>query len=324
MKKTYKYIILILSGMAIVVLSLSLGSTFISPSDIFDALMGSGHLNEQKIILSLRIPRLIMAVIVGASLAVSGVIFQSILKNPLASPYTLGIASAANLGACIGIILFAGTVFITLGALAGGVGISFIIYLLSIRKRFSSISLILSGVAFHFMLSSIVLVIFSLSPANQAHKAIMWMMGDLSVAHYTMLWKAAPFCIIVILLSYIYYRHLNVISLGNEFAHTLGVTKRDVQNLFWIASILAAVSVSLAGTIGFVGLIVPHVARNLFGPDHRRLIPLSAVMGSLFLVLCDTVGRSIVPPYELPIGAITGSFGGIFFLIMMIRRGDRV
>ncbi len=310
-------------GAVIIILSQSLGTTFISPIEIFNIISGEKQTNELQIILSLRFPRLIMTLIIGASLAVSGVIFQAILKNPLADPFTIGVSSGASLGACFGIIFSMSNIFILSGAFIGGIGASSFVYLISKSRRFGSSSLILSGISLSFILWSSVLLIFAISPSQQVHKALMWLMGDLSIARYNMLWRAVPFSMIVIGISLIYHRHLNIIGFGNDLAKTLGITNRDIQNQFWLAAILAAVSVSLAGIIGFVGLIIPHITRRLFGPDHKHLIWLSAISGAFFLAACDILSRTMAPPYEIPIGVITGFFGGIFFLILMLRSGGR-
>ncbi len=317
-----KYIAIFILGIAVIMLSLSFGTTFISPAEMVKAAGGAGN-DAFRILVSLRIPRLVMTLVVGASLAVSGVLFQSILKNPLADPFTIGVSSGASLGACFGIIFSLSNNFILLGAFAGGIAASSLVYLISKLRRFGSSSLILAGISLSFILWAGVLLIFALSPSQQVHKALMWLMGDLSIARYNMLYRAAPLSLLVILSSLIYHRHLNIIAFGDELAHTMGVTTRDIRNIFWLAAILAAISVSLAGIIGFVGLIIPHITRALFGPDHKRLIILSGAIGALFLAACDTLGRTIAPPYEIPIGVITGFIGGIFFLVLMIRKGGR-
>ncbi|MCP4135380.1 MAG: iron ABC transporter permease [bacterium] len=324
MKKRTKYILLIIPVVLIATLSLSLGTTFISPLEIISMLFDDTRLREYQIIMSLRFPRLIMALIIGSSLAVSGVFFQAILKNPLSDPFILGVSSGAAFGACLAIVFSMSSLVITLAAFAGSMSISAFVYFISKRRHFGTTSLVLSGVSLNFIFSSSILLVFSLVRAEQVHKVFFWMMGDLSIARYSMLTGAVPFCLVLILFSYKYHKHLDIIAFGNEFAYTLGITEKDIRNLFWIASILAAVSVSLAGIIGFVGLIIPHIVRSIFGPVHKNLIFLSALVGGLFLAACDTLGRTIAPPYEIPIGVITGFFGGIFFLIMIMRKGDRL
>jgi len=197
------------------------------------------------------------------------------------------------------------------------------VYLISKLRRFGSSSLILAGISLSFILWAGVLLIFALSPSQQVHKALLWLMGDLSIARYSMLYRAVPLSALVIIFSLIYHRHLNIIAFGDELSLSMGITAGDIRNIFWLAAVLAAISVSLAGIIGFVGLIIPHITRTLFGPDHKRLIILSSVVGALFLAACDTLGRTIAPPYEIPIGVITGFIGGIFFLVLMIRKGGR-
>jgi len=324
MNKKIKAAILFIAGLCIIVLSLSSGTTFISPMKFFDHLSGAEESNIIQIVLSLRLPRLLMALTVGAALSVSGVIFQAILKNPLSDPFTIGVSSGASLGACFSIIFSLGSLYVAMGSFIGSMAVALSIYLVSKKRRFGSGSLILAGISLSFILSSAVLLIFAISPAQQVHKALLWLMGDLSIARYTMLWQGIPLVIGAILLSLVYHRHLNIIAFGDELASTMGISDRDVKNLFWIASILAAVSVSMAGIIGFVGLTVPHMVRSQFGPDHKRLIIISAIAGAFFLGACDLIGRVIASPFEVPIGVITGFFGGIFFLVLMIGRGERV
>ena len=321
MSNKTKYIILLLAGVMIIMLSLSMGASFISPMKIIDIVKGRSGTNEIQILLSLRFPRLIMALLIGASLAVSGVIFQAILKNPLADPYMIGVSSGASLGACFGIIFSMGSIFILSGALIGSLSASSFIYIISQRRRFGSSTLILAGISLSFILWATVLLIFAMTPSQQVHKALMWLMGDLTIARYKMMWKAVILSLVIIAFAFTYHRHLNIIAFGDELAQSTGVTQKDVKTLFWLGSLLAALSVSLAGIIGFVGLIIPHIVRNIFGPDHRRLLVFSAITGALFLAFCDMLGRSIAPPYEIPIGVITGFFGGIFFLVLMMKRG---
>ncbi len=321
MSNSLKFIILLFFAIIVVLIALSIGTSFISPLAIIKSLSGKSSQLEHDIIVSLRIPRIIMALLVGASLSVSGVIFQSILKNPLADPFTIGVSSGAALGASIGIVLHSGSFFITTGSFLGSISAAYFVYLISKYKRFGSAYLILSGISLGFVLWSAVLLIFAIAPAQEVHKAVLWLMGDLSIAKYQLLWRMGGFCIIVILLAYIYYRQLNIISFGKDFAESSGVSKYDIRNLFWIASLLAAISVAVAGVIGFVGLIIPHVIRSLFGSNHKQLLGISAIGGGVFLVICDALSRTIAAPYEIPIGIITGFFGGIFFLILMLNKG---
>lgn len=324
MKGKIFFTALILITGIILVLSLSMGTTFISPSKLLALLTDGEDTVEYLIIMKLRLPRTVMALLVGAALSVSGVLFQALMKNPLAEPYTIGISGGAALGATIAVVSGLDYFYIALFAFISCTLTVLLVYTLSIRRGFGPTSLILTGIALSFILSSGVLLIFAMTRAQQVHKALLWLMGDLSLARYKTLGLMAAILPLIIAASLFYFKHLDVISFGDTFAKNLGVTRRDNRNIFWIASLLAAISVSMAGIIGFVGLIVPHVMRFLFGPIHLKLIIASAVGGAVLLVLCDLVGRTIAPPYQIPVGIVTGFIGGIFFLSLLITRGDRV
>jgi iron complex transport system permease protein len=321
MKTGLKYFILLLAGAALVLMSLSFGSEYTGPLKVLSILSGPADSIDYQILINIRFPRIIMALVIGAALSVSGTVFQAIFRNPLSDPYTTGVSGGAALGATIAVSLSLGNFYITLLAFIGSVAAVFTVYSISRLRGFGSLSLILSGLALSFILSSGVLLIFTLTRAEQVHKALLWLMGDLSLARYAMIWKMSLASLILIALTWFHHRHLDILSFGEDFAGSMGITRGDTLNLFITASLLAAVSVSLAGVIGFVGLIVPHVMRWFFGPSHSRLIPASAVGGAVFLMLADTLGRIISKPYEIPAGIVTGFFGGIFFLAVLIRRG---
>jgi iron complex transport system permease protein len=314
---------LILLTIIAIALSLSFGTTFISPQRLVRMIVDGGDSMEYLIVMQLRLPRAIMALLVGASLAVSGVLFQALLKNPLSDPYTIGISGGAALGATIAVVASLGYFFISIFAFAGSILTILLVFSLSSSKRFGTTSLILTGIALSFILSSGVLLIFALTRAQHVHKALLWLMGDLSLARYKTLVQMSVIIPIIIISALFYFKHLDAISLGDTFAKNLGVTRRDMRNIFWIASLLSAISVSMAGIIGFVGLIVPHIMRFFFGPNHFKLVLSSAIGGGVLLVICDLIGRTVAPPYEIPVGIITGFVGGIFFLFLIITKGER-
>jgi len=324
MKTSSKFLILIFLIAAATLISLMAGTTFISPSEFFDMISHSKESDLYNVFVNLRVPRVIMALIIGASLSVSGTMFQSILKNPLADPYIIGVSGGAALGATIAIVLSLDYIFIVILSFGGSLLSITFVYLLSIKNRFGTTSLILSGIALSFIMSSAVLLIYAMSKSQDVHRAVMWLMGDLSIARYQMMKPMAVICIFIIGIAMFFHKHLNIISFGDSFSRNMGVTEGSIRNIFWLASFLSAISVSLAGVVGFVGLIIPHVMRNIFGPDHIRLIPLSAIGGGMFLMVSDAIGRSIVPPYEIPVGIITGFVGGIFFLVYMMRNRGRI
>ncbi len=314
-------LLILLAGTGILLMAMILGQVNIAPSTIVEALFHGTPESVSIILYKLRIPRILMALIIGASLGASGVLYQALLKNPLAEPFTLGISSGAACGAAFAIIMSLSTGFIFAGAFAGSIFVILLVYLLARKFGFSSPALILGGLSLSFIFSSAVLLLFAFSSADQVHKALMWLMGDLSLARYDYLGKSAIALGALLIITLLYSRHLNILSFGDDFAASHGITSSEILIIFWVASMLAAISVSLAGVIGFIGLITPHAVRVLSGPEHRVLLPVTAVTGGLLLVMADTMGRTMVSPYEIPAGIIMGFFGGIFFLVILLKRG---
>ncbi len=312
-------ILAVLGGLAIVA-SLCMGSAFITPARVLEVLWDRIPGPEYEILTRLRLPRILMAFTIGAALAVSGVLFQALLKNPLSEPYTIGVSGGAAFGASIAIILLNQSVYIVLLAFGGSITVIFLVFLLSRRVRIGSTALILGGIALSFILHSALLLLFSVSKSQEVHKALFWLMGDLSIGRFDAMGSIGPLTALVIAISFFYHRHLNIIAFGESFAKNLGVRPWEIKNIFWLAALLAALSVSLGGVIGFVGLIIPHAVRYIFGPNHGVVLPVAALGGGVFLVFSDTLGRAIAPPYEIPVGIITGFLGGIFFLLLLLRK----
>ncbi len=321
MRARYRALILLAAGLSLVALSLFIGAKTITPAGMARLFIEGPGSIDYTIVVGLRLPRVILALVIGASLAVSGTVLQSVLKNPLADPYIIGLSGGAALGATVAIVSRGGAAMVSAAAFSGSLVAIAGVFLLSKRMRLGTTGLILSGIALGFILSSAVMLVYALSRSDQIHRAMLWLMGDLSGARYDMLKGLGILSLLLVMAAMMFHRHLDIISMGDRFSRSLGVTGFDVGALFWIASLLAALAVSLAGVVGFVGLIVPHVMRNIFGPSHLRLIPASAAGGALFLLVSDAIGRSIAPPFEIPVGIITGFLGGIFFLVHMIRRG---
>ncbi|MBN1533557.1 MAG: iron ABC transporter permease [Spirochaetes bacterium] len=322
MKGRYLFPWLITAGAVLLVASISLGTAVINPLRIPELLAAPPGASPDATLLAIRLPRIAMSLLIGASLAVSGVIFQAILKNPLADPYLIGVSGGGALGATIAIILSLPYVLVVVCAFAGSSGVVAAVYLMSRRMRFGTASLLLAGIALSFIFSSSVLLLFAFAGPDKVHKAVMWLMGDMSVARYEALPHLGIACALLCSAALAYSRHLDIISFGDAFAANLGVKASSVRALFWIASMLAALSVSLCGMVGFVGLMVPHFMRLLGGPRHRILLPASFCCGAFFLMAADTLGRSVVPPFEIPVGVITGFAGGIFFLAYLLVKRE--
>ncbi|MGG3737425.1 FecCD family ABC transporter permease [Aeribacillus pallidus] len=280
------------------------------------------------IIWDLRFPRVLLAVIVGAGLSVCGVAIQALVRNSLADPYILGVSSGASVGATLVILFglfrifgqFAVSVTAFLGALASLV----LVYILAtVHGRISTSRLLLSGIAVSMMLSAVTSFIVISVPREEAIKnALHWMLGSLSGAKWTYL-SLPSLCIVLgAIYLFVHHRHLNVMLMGDDVAQTLGVNvERFRKWLVIITSLITAVIVSISGAIGFVGLIIPHIVRFIIGPNHKKVLPVSMLVGAIFLIWTDVFARTVIQPQELPIGIVTAICGGPFF-IWLLRRGS--
>ena len=279
---------------------------------------------ENTILFSIRLPRILFAGIVGASLATAGVIFQSLLRNPLADPYILGISGGAAVGAIIGIMIGAGAVPFGISGLAFLGALVTIILVFGVsgtRTDIQTNTLLLTGVIINAFFSAVILFLVSTSSDDHLHSVIFWLMGDLSFAEggevlFTGFFLLAGFLVIIL-----HARSLNLIVTGEETAMQLGVdVEKTKKILFTTASMVTAVAVSMSGTIGFVGLMIPHLLRLILGPDHRLLLPASVLFGASFLVAADTIARTVMAPVELPVGVVTALCGAPYFIYLLRRR----
>jgi len=282
------------------------------------------------IILKLRLPRIILAGFVGAGLSIVGASFQGMFKNPMADPYVLGISSGAALGATLSMVFgidshIIGLSLTTLCAFIGAVITTLIVYNIArIGSKVPSTTLLLSGVAISFLLSSIISLIMTFK-REQIERIVMWTMGSVSAASWNHVLVVIPVVMVSTLILYFLSRDLNVYQLGEDDAKTMGIeTEKLKKYILLICTIQVSVAVSVSGIIGFVGLIVPHVVRFLTGSDNRVVIPFSALGGAIFLVLCDTIARSIVPPMEIPVGIVTSIFGVPFFMYLLYKTKKKV
>jgi len=307
--------------------SLTLGSTQISFDRIISLLFfGGDQTAESSILLDIRLPRIILGFAIGGALSLAGVILQGMFRNPLVEPYTLGISGGAALGACLNIVLRLnhglGVLSLPLCGFLGAILVILLIYSLSIKKGVLKMQgLLLSGVMISFISSSLIMLIMSVSRAEDLHGIVFWVMGSLEEPNWLLIKLALAISIFGLAASYIFCFDLNALSLGEEEALHLGINvERTKRLLFITASLLTGFSVSVAGIIGFVGLIVPHFVRVFVGGDHRILLIGSFLCGAAFLILCDTVARIIIAPMELPVGVITGILGGSLFIYALTKK----
>jgi iron complex transport system permease protein len=280
----------------------------------------------QSNIIQLRLARIVLCVIAGAGLSVAGVIFQSLLRNPLAEPYVLGISSGAGLAAALAIILglnAAGAWTLPGMAFAGAFGTIVLVYALA-ETGVGAVpvhTLLLSGTIVNAVLSSILMFLVSAAPSEDLHNVIWWLLGNLQVFDWQLLRIVGVVVAAGLVVSLLLARDLNLMTLGDEAAAHLGLHVERTKKVFLlVASLMTGATVAACGLIGFVGLIVPHSVRLAVGPDHRRLVPASALAGAAFLVLADSFARTVIAPQEIPIGVITAFLGGPFFLFLLRRR----
>jgi ABC-type Fe3+-siderophore transport system permease subunit len=280
-------------------------------------------------ILQVRLPRLLLAAIAGGALASAGAVFQAVLRNPLADPYILGISGGAALGAIAATAAGLDALFPFLpvrpaAAFAGAVGtVAFIIALSSIRGRIASYPMLLIGVVTNAIYLALILFIETVVDFTRIQGVMLWMVGNITTEAYRTIGMIGAILVAGVVPLSLMGRDLNLLSAGEDVARSLGVTvERTRISAVVLASLITAAVVSVAGLIGFVGLLVPHVTRLLFGPDHRLLIPASALTGAIFLMVADTVARTVLAPTELPVGVITALCGGPFFLwLYRAQRG---
>ena len=285
---------------------------------------------EVSIIWSLRVPRVLLAFLVGGSLALSGAVVQSILKNELASPYTLGVSSGASLGAGIVIILginisFLGNLTLPLIGFVFGLLTVYgvVVFSSKIDKTMSNNTIILSGMVFSLFVSSILTTLTSLFHED-LQSITLWQMGSFSMKGFSSVKAIIPFVLIGLVGIIIHNREMDILTFGEEQAKAVGVdTTKVKKRLFLFSAILTGSSVALSGTIGFVDLIAPHIVRRIFGSKHIYVIPMSFIFGGTLMVITDLIARTIISPAELPVGAVTALIGAPFFAYIYFGKGKR-
>lgn len=309
--------------------SLRTGAVRISEREILRILWNWRDRSERyaEIILGIRLPRMALSALVGASLALSGTVYQGLFRNPMADPYVIGSSAGASLGATIAMMLpislrLLGLSAISLFAFVGSLAtVALVFNLARTGQRTPMINLILSGVAVSSVLSAVVSLLMFVMPQEGLHGLVFWLMGGFSGRNWNHVAAAIPPFLIGLAVVLLHARHLNAILLGEEEALSLGVdVPRVTRRLVAVASLLTASSVAAGGIIAFAGLVVPHLVRLIVGPDHRRLIPNSCLLGAVFMLLADTVARCVIPPRELPVGIVTALTGGPFFIYLLRKH----
>jgi iron complex transport system permease protein len=316
-------VLLLLVAAAIALVSISIGSVDIAVGKVFTSLISTTGDPEALVIRELRLPRMLTAFTVGALLAVAGALLQVLLRNPLADPYILGVSGGAAVATLAAMLLgFAGA-WLASSAMVGSLVSVFLVFGLSRFGRGNAqLRLLLTGVIIAAGWGALISLLLSISSARQVHGMLFWLMGDLAGSEL-------PVSGIIILMlgsaiAWRFARALNLLARGESFAAALGESPARLRTvIYFLASILTATAVSLAGSIGFVGLVVPHLLRLAGNTDHRWLIPQCVLLGGSFLVLADSLARTVVAPQQLPVGVITALVGVPLFLYLLIRSDDQ-
>ncbi len=311
-----------------IVISLTIGAYAISPVEVvailWTRLTGQDYAGDAvaaSMVWQVRLPRILAASLVGGGLSVAGAVFQGVFRNPLASPYTLGISNGAGFGAALGIILGAGMVFTQLSAISFGLVTVALTFLVASRSKRSSVTLVLAGMLISSLFASLVsLLKFVADPTEKLPQIVYWLMGSFSAVSYDKLLMILPLYVVALLVLLAFRWRLNVLAIGDTEARSFGVdVQRDRRVVIVAASVIAALAVSVSGIIGWVGIVVPHLARMITGPDFRRLLPASFALGVAYLLVIDDVCRALTS-MEIPIGVVTGIIGVPVFLYFIYRR----
>lgn len=300
----------------VIVAGLMLGAVHINFSEIFQ--------KDNQTILSMRLVRILTAILVGAGLSVCGIAMQAILRNPLAEPYLLGTSSGACLAAVIGVVLGVSRLFMPFLAFLGAILSIILVYNLARQgNRVTDKSLILSGVIISVALSALIVFIVSIYVDRAVHEVTWWLWGSLQVYDYRLLPFIAVPVVLGVIAIYIFSQDLNAISMGEEEAMHLGIDSEKVKKIIiFITTLITASLTSVCGIIGFVGLIIPHIVRMVVGSNHKILIPVSCLASAVFMVLCDIISRTLFAPIEIPIGVITAVIGAPVF-IFLLKKGQK-
>lgn len=312
---------LLLGGL---VLGVSVGPADPGLGALLRVLQGGGERISRDILLEIRVPRAVTASLTGAALAVSGVVFQALLRNPLAEPYLLGVSSGAALGAVLALALggaWFGPATLPVAALGGALlAIGVVFRVARVAKRLDTRVLVLAGVVVAAFFSACVMLVLTFASAETTRSALLWTMGSLDGASWRAVAVLAAYTVPATGAVWAMGRHLNALALGEETAAILGTeVERVKRGAYFVASLLAAAAVSVAGVIGFVGLVVPHAVRIAWGTDHRGLVPLSFLVGGALLVIADAAARTVAAPVEIPVGVVTAILGVPFFLLLLRR-----
>ena len=328
----HKIILIIVTLLLVAVISLSFGSLNLSPLRVMKVLFSPSDTSQSLnvIIKQIRLPRIILSFLVGAGLSIAGVVFQGVIRNPMVDPYIVGISAGAGTGVTLAIVLnlqFSFLFFNTLPLMAfiGSLITVYIVYNLAKTKdKVPVVTFLLAGVAVGFVLNALMSFLMVIG-TRDLQKIVYWLLGSLSTASWSDIKLMLPYFLIGNIIIIFFLKDLNLILLGERSAQHLGVdVEKSKKYLIIGASLVTASVVSVSGSIGFIGLIVPHIARLLVGPDHKKLYPTAAILGGIFLIISDDLARIVLSPMEVPVGIITALTGGPYFIYLLRKTKKEI
>lgn len=328
----HKIILIIVTLLLVAIISLSFGSLNLSPMRVMNILFSQGETSQSLnvIIKQIRLPRIILSFLVGAGLSIAGVVFQGVIRNPMVDPYIVGISAGAGTGVTLAIVLnlqFSFLFFNTLPLMAfiGSLITVYIVYNLAKTKdKVPVVTFLLAGVAVGFVLNALMSFLMVIG-TRDLQKIVYWLLGSLSTASWSDIRLMLPYFLIGNIIIIFFLKDLNLILLGERSAQHLGVdVEKSKKYLIIGASLVTASVVSVSGSIGFIGLIVPHIARMLVGPDHKKLYPTAAILGGIFLIISDDLARIVLSPMEVPVGIITALTGGPYFIYLLRKTKKEI
>ena len=323
-------LLFLLASVSVIVLLITplMGIKLFTFSDLFKIAHEDNR--NSTIFWQMRMPRTLVAFLAGAAFSLSGMVFQAIFRNPLVSPFTLGVSAGASLGAAVYIWLKVSFSILMISGISWfsfiGAALSMLIIwaLANSKKNVSTTTMLLAGVAISFFFASLIMFLQYVSGINETVRITRWLMGGLLVFGYAPVLQLFPFSFCSLVIVWYFARELNLFTMGKELAVSRGVDSFKVLKiLFFTISITIGGIVSICGPIAFIGIIAPHICRSLIGPDHRYLTPAVFLFGGVFLTICDTLARTLAPPTEIPVGVITAMLGGPFFLWILISRSSK-
>lgn len=301
---------------------ISWGSTTIPVENVIGAVLGGGSELERNVVMNIRLPRSLIAVMAGANLAISGALLQAVMKNPLADPGLTGVSTGASVVAIVIMLIFpALTAFVPVFAFIGALLTCMLVYSLAWKKGLSPVRIILAGVAINSILGAVIAVL-SILYSDQIQGVLFWTSGSIAGKYYPHVMTLLPYTIVGVLAAFLTIKQTNILQLGDDMARNLGHNPNILRLIISaIAAFTAGITVSIVGVIGFVGLVTPHFARMIVGSDYKYLLPMSALMGALLVLIGDTFARTAFAPIELPVGVFMAVLGGPFFLWLLRKKG---